>query len=570
MSGFIRRIMVCGFVFGVLVHVADADAALRWGDQGSKCNGTQRVDYARLWGLAPLTDWVGICRRTKAAGVSARADGKVPSTCVQHVDSSVWGEWKFSNHPSCQVQPPPAPSLSWSNVGDKCENGVRVEYARLWGLQPGTDWVGICSRTKASGVSALSDGKVPSVCVNRAPDGVWGEWKYSNHSSCAARWGDFKKDQCVRSGYRQWSSRLWEAGADPLRTCKKTAATVNGQRFVAPTRCKNLGVGGVWGEFHVRDDSCPFWGNELGTAGVVRGECAALNVRKYYARLWDIAGREDWNAACHAKAATVAGATTTPARCVNKGPLGMWGEWLVADNRCTADKLPQDARREAIARAKLEEMRDTILSNLDVAALISRDQGVARELQAGDPVRIASSVRKAEGEGEGEGEGGSAQPTGSFPRTLTVGAVVSTKILVIGGSAEAGAAIDWAGRRPVYAYGAAGYDWGPGMAASGGVNVGFWVCQNNKIGGDVWGWTFGLDDLGAALLKKNPFGKGPGIALGLWFSYPDKNDPNSHDEFQGFTLTPGYGVGADFVGLNYATTAVDGDETVNCDGSPKQ
>ncbi len=148
--------------------------------------------------------------------------------------------------------------------------------------------------------------------------------------------------------------------------------------------------------------------------------------------------------------------------------------------------------------------------------------------------------------------------------------MVSTKILVIGGSAEAGAAIDWAGRRPVYAYGAAGYDWGPGMAASGGVNVGFWVCQNNKIGGDVWGWTFGLDDLGAALLKKNPFGKGPGIALGLWFSYPDKNDPNSQDEFQGFTLTPGYGVGADFVGLNYATTAVDGDETVNCDGSPKQ
>ncbi len=155
-------------------------------------------------------------------------------------------------------------------------------------------------------------------------------------------------------------------------------------------------------------------------------------------------------------------------------------------------------------------------------------------------------------------------------RTVTVGAVVETKLIFVGGSAEAGAAIDLTGHRPVYAYASAGYAWGPALVAGGGVNVGFWVCQNNKIGGDIWGWTFGLDDIAKGLARKNPFGKeaGPSIAVGLWFSYPNKNDPNSRDEFQGFTITPGYGVGADFVGLNYATTAVDGDDTVTCDGRP--
>lgn len=554
------------FILILLGRTGPADAALRWANQGTKCNGTQRVDYARLWGLNPGTNWVGICRKTKAIGVSARTNGKVPSTCEQHADGSVWGEWKFSNHATCKPTsrpaPPPPQNLTWGNVGSKCDNGARIEYARLWGLTPGQDWPGICRRTPASNVSRLSDGKVPSNCVDQGGLGMWGEWKYSNNPSCAARWGKFKRDNCVRTGYRQYSSRIWDAGTNPMNTCAKTGATINGQRLAKPNRCQDRGAFGVWGEFDVPDDSCPFWGNEVGKAGVVRGDCSALNVRKYYARLWDISSGTDWNTACHAEAGHVAGVTVGPARCVNKGPLGMWGEWLVEDTTCTADKLPQDARREAIARAKLVEIRDTILANLNLAANISQDQAVAHELEVGDPGRIASSARAA--------DGGATASTGGPIRTVTIGAVVSSKFLVIGGSAEAGAAIDWYGRRPVYAYGAAGYDWGPGLAAGGGINIGFWVCQNNKIGGDIWGWTFGLKDLGDLALKRNPFEKGVGLTIGLWFSYPDKNDPESHDEFQGFTITPGYGVGADFLGLTYATTAVDGDETVQCDGSPKR
>jgi hypothetical protein len=547
-------------VFVGLGRIPSAEAATHWANQGTKCEGTRRVDFARLWGLAPGTNWVGICKRTKAVNVSSRANGKVPSTCVQKADGSVWGEWNFSNHASCRV--PAAEPLHWADIGHKCENGALIEYARLWGLGPGTDWPRICSRTKASNVSQLSDGKVPSNCVDKGVGGVWGEWKYSNHSSCAARWGDFKKDRCVATGYRQWSSRLWDAGSNAAETCSRTKAVVSGQAFDRPSRCKDLGAGGVWGEFDVRDASCPFWGNELGKPGLVRGGCSAVNIRKYYARLWDIADGVDWNTACHAESASIGGRSGGPSRCVNKGPLGMWGEWLVEDKACTVDKLPQDSRREATARAKLDEIRDVILAKAGIASNISKDAAVSRELKRGDANRIASAARAA--------EGGEAQPDGNLLRTVTVGAVVETKLIFVGGSAEAGAAIDMTGHRPVYAYASAGYAWGPALAAGGGVNVGFWVCQNNKIGGDSWGWTLGLDDIALGLAKKNPFGKGASVAVGLWFSYPNKNDPNSRDEFQGFTITPGYGVGADFVGLNYATTAVDGDDTVTCDGRPAQ
>ncbi|MEO1573739.1 MAG: LCCL domain-containing protein [Pseudomonadota bacterium] len=52
--------------------------------------------------------------------------------------------------------------------------------------------------------------------------------------------------------------------------------------------------------------------------------------------------------------------------------------------------------------------------------------------------------------------------------------------------------------------------------------------------------------------------KGPSLGIGLWFDYDNV--------FQGFTITPGFGAGVDFGGVVYAGTAVDGDETVGCDG----
>lgn len=64
-----------------------------------------------------------------------------------------------------------------------------------------------------------------------------------------------------------------------------------------------------------------------------------------------------------------------------------------------------------------------------------------------------------------------------------------------------------------------------------------------------------------ALAKKvNPKG-GPSLGIGLWFNYDNV--------FQGFTITPGFGIGADFGGVVKAATAVEDDPSVECDGRPK-
>jgi hypothetical protein len=124
---------------------------------------------------------------------------------------------------------------------------------------------------------------------------------------------------------------------------------------------------------------------------------------------------------------------------VNEGPLGMWGEWLVEDKACTVDKLAQDSRREAIARAKLGETRDVILAKAGNASTISKDAAVSRELKRPDGNRTASAARAA--------EGGEPQSDGNLLRTVAVGAVVETNLIFVGGSAEAGAAIDMTGHR---------------------------------------------------------------------------------------------------------------------------
>ena len=132
----------------VAVPAAPAAGAVRWGNQGTKCEGTRRVDYARLWGLSPGTDWVGICKRTRASGLDFRSNGKVPSTCVQKADSSVWAEWRYTNHPSCKGGA--AERLHWDDVGHKCEGGNRVD----------TRGCGACARARTG--RAPASGREPT------------------------------------------------------------------------------------------------------------------------------------------------------------------------------------------------------------------------------------------------------------------------------------------------------------------------------------------------------------------------------------------------------------------------
>ena len=213
-----------------------------------------------------------------------------------------------------------------------------------------------------------------------------------------------------------------------------------------------------------------------------------------------------------------------------------------------------DAERHRIAGAKLTEIGSFIASKVGFATAVASDPRVRAALNSSDKTRVAQVVTPS-------AVGTTQMPDGYLLRTLSIGATAGGKVLIVGTSGGAGAAIDLKGARPAYAYATGGYNfiW-PGLATSAGIDVGLWVCQNNKIGGDSWGIAFGVDDLAKAYAGASDLKKEPSIGVGLWFDY--------NNVFQGFTITPGFGVGADFGGVIRATTAVQNDDALGCDGRP--
>jgi len=222
-------------------------------------------------------------------------------------------------------------------------------------------------------------------------------------------------------------------------------------------------------------------------------------------------------------------------------------------NKCVATA---DTPRFRLADQKFNELGRFIASKIVFAQRTAANPSVKNALgnnrQALDTVVNRSAI------------GSTQMPDGYLLRTLTVGASAGAKVIV-GGSAGAGAAIDLTGRRPAYLYGTAEYGVSFGVGASAGIDVGFWVCQNNKIGGDSWGVEFSPVEIAQAAKTfadlKKAFKPGLDVGIGMWFDYKNV--------FQGFTITPNVGAGVDFGGLVKAGTVVDGDPSVDCQGNPK-
>ena len=114
----------------------------------------------------------------------------------------------------------------------------------------------------------------------------------------------FKADHCIGIGLRQYSAILWDIpwGQSWENTCAATKATVNGQDFPKPSRCKNT-AGHMWGEFDVKDESCPRWGAWRKEACEPIPGSKGLKARRYSARLWDAPppAAATWQAACAAE-----------------------------------------------------------------------------------------------------------------------------------------------------------------------------------------------------------------------------------------------------------------------------
>jgi hypothetical protein len=155
---------------------------------------------------------------------------------------------------------------------------------------------------------------------------------FSGIVDAAPRWGTFQADACTGLGIRQYSARLEDIsfGASWEAACAQTSATVIGQFFASPTRCRNLGLAGMWGEFDVKDSSClARWG------AFQRDGCTAMGIRQYSSRIENIPSSVTWETACAQTPATVEGQSfASPTRCLNKGLAGMWGEFDVRDVGC--------------------------------------------------------------------------------------------------------------------------------------------------------------------------------------------------------------------------------------------
>lgn len=84
-----------------------------------------------------------------------------------------------------------------------------------------------------------------------------------------------------------------------------------------------------------------FWGD------VNKAECFGNGKIKVYARLWDIPWGTDWDKACKDTKHPKYGKAN---KCVDKGGLGMWGEWYPADASCQTGAIWGDLKDDGCAR----------------------------------------------------------------------------------------------------------------------------------------------------------------------------------------------------------------------------
>jgi len=314
-----------GSMFGMWgqFDVPDASCPMSYWDpfKPDRCTGTGVRQYSAILRVLPENaSWEDECAKTGAT-ILGQEFAK-PTRCVKEmfglIAKNMWGEFDVKDD-SCMPK--------WDTFkADQCVAvGIRQYSAQL--LVP----VGLAWET-CSGIGAYIQGQVfdkPDRCKNEGLGGMWGEFDVKDES-CLAKWDTFKADQCVAVGVRQYSSQLivpdglsWEV------SCETIAASIQRQAFTKPDRCKNEGLGGMWGEFDVKDDSClPAWNP------FKEDQCVNLDKRQYSAQLIVPAGLS-WEVSCVATGASIESQVVAkPDRCKNMGLAGMWGEFDVTDTTC--------------------------------------------------------------------------------------------------------------------------------------------------------------------------------------------------------------------------------------------
>ncbi len=139
---------------------------------------------------------------------------------------------------------PNVSQAQWDTIKDDgCSSwGIRQYSARLL-TNPSNNWQTSC---QVSPKNIAGDPRLSNRCDNHGWGGMWGIW-FVEDTSCKASWDKPKDDGCTQQNVRTYSARLNDIpDGDWSTACRKSDLTVGGTYFSTPTRCHDLGAGGMW------------------------------------------------------------------------------------------------------------------------------------------------------------------------------------------------------------------------------------------------------------------------------------------------------------------------------------
>ncbi|MFI1952941.1 glycoside hydrolase family 18 protein [Streptomyces xinghaiensis] len=153
----------------------------------------------------------------------------------------------------------------------------------------------------------------------------------------------FKDDDIIRPGVRQFSARLWNIpdGADWVDVAQRSPAVIKRQYFNRPTRIVDKGALGLWGEFDVLesvDAPAWYWGH------MEAGEGGPSGYTRYRSRLWGLSLSDDWKAGARQTPALIEGQYfDQPTEIDDQGIGGLYGLFDVSNEPRTVLALVSQA-----------------------------------------------------------------------------------------------------------------------------------------------------------------------------------------------------------------------------------
>ncbi|KAJ1301247.1 hypothetical protein OPQ81_003655 [Rhizoctonia solani] len=154
-------------------------------------------------------------------------------------------------------------------------------------------------------------------------------------SNTTQLWGTPTYGGCVAYGYRDIRAPLLlvPESMDPMTACTRTPALIEGLGYKTPLDCvdegSEKGVIGIWYIPTNMTQCMPKW-------GIFEDEgCVLYGQRRMFGRLMGLGNNVDWKNMCESTPATVGDKHySQPSYCDDKGVLGIYGVFHIADEQC--------------------------------------------------------------------------------------------------------------------------------------------------------------------------------------------------------------------------------------------